>query len=112
MPVEIRQMGPRWSIEVEGQAVGSAFTEAEARELAEQWDKKLMSLAPGGETPWRIEARAEELEIWVHDRLRTMELYGRLQSIVIQTTRIHPAGWTAVVTGDFTVEERRAIRAL
>ena len=41
MSVTIRQAGNEWLIEVQGEPVATACTEAEAQELAEQWTAKL-----------------------------------------------------------------------
>ena len=41
MSVTIRQAGSEWLIEVQGEPVAAACTEAEAQELAEQWTGKL-----------------------------------------------------------------------
>lgn len=43
MSVTIRQAGSQWLIEVEGEPVGTASTEAEA--LADQWIEKLKWVA-------------------------------------------------------------------
>jgi hypothetical protein len=40
MSVTIRQAGNEWLIEVQGEPVAAACTEAEAQELAEQWTAK------------------------------------------------------------------------
>jgi hypothetical protein len=41
MFVTIRQAGNEWLIEVRGEPIGTASTEAEAQELADQWTAKL-----------------------------------------------------------------------
>jgi hypothetical protein len=45
MSVTIRQAGNEWFIEVQGESVGTASTEAEAQVLADQWTAKLKWVA-------------------------------------------------------------------
>ena len=45
MSVIIRQAGNEWLIEVQGEAVGTASTEAEAQVLAAKWTAKLKWVA-------------------------------------------------------------------
>jgi hypothetical protein len=45
MPVEVRQAGDHWSVEVHGASIGVADTQSEARALAEYWQSRLHSLA-------------------------------------------------------------------
>jgi hypothetical protein len=45
MSVTIRQAGNEWLIEVRGEPVGKAGTEAEAQALADQWIAKLKWVA-------------------------------------------------------------------
>ena len=45
MPVTIRQTGNEWLIEVQGESLAAACTEAQAQELAKQWAAKLKWVA-------------------------------------------------------------------
>jgi hypothetical protein len=52
MSVAIRQAGNEWLIEVQGEPVGTARTEAGAQALADQWTAKLKWIAS-----WRFGQR-------------------------------------------------------
>lgn len=51
MSVTIRQAGNEWLIEVKGEPIGTASTEAEAQELADQWTAKLKWVATWASAP-------------------------------------------------------------
>lgn len=47
MSVTIRQADNEWLIEVKGEPIGTASTEAEAQELADYWTAKLKGVRLG-----------------------------------------------------------------
>ena len=59
----------------------------------------------------RIEASIEEIEMWLHDRLRPKSFYPRLKSIHVRPTESQVCGWGASVRGEFTHVEQDECRA-
>jgi hypothetical protein len=64
------------------------------------------------ETPQepRIEADVQELEILLHDQMRSNKFYDRLKSIRVSPSETHLCGWRADVQGEFTGVESDAFR--
>ena len=50
----------------------------------------------------RIEADIEEIEILLHDQMRSKKFYDRLKSIRVTPSETHLCGWRADVQGEFT----------
>jgi hypothetical protein len=59
----------------------------------------------------RIEASIDEIEMWLHDRLRSKRFYPRLKSIHVRPSERHVCGWGASVRGEFTHAEQDESRA-
>ena len=68
--------------------------------------------APGFGRDHSDDWRASEIEIWLRDRLRKLPLYARLRSLTVQTTNRTDSGWTAEVSGEFTIPEQVQVKDL
>ena len=54
---------------------------------------------------WIVAATLSELELWLHDRLRTQGFHTRLRGVIVRPSEAIKSGWLAEVIGDFTVGE-------